>query len=118
MKHVTVRLHRADAGKWTASVWAGGRMQESYARKFTLSEGVTTAEVLFRTGDFPVSRVGKFVSDSDNAELVGVDKLVEFHLEKVLSALLELVEGESAHVDDHIVRPCFELSLEVSYGQP
>lgn len=118
MKKVTVRLHRVDAGKWMASVWAGGRVQESYARCFTLSEGVRAAEELFLTGAFPVSRVGKLVGDADNAELVGVDKLVEFHLEKVLSSLLESVEGESAHVDDHVVRPCVELSLEVSYGQP
>lgn len=116
-KQVTVKLRRDEANSWRASVWAGGVLLESYIKKMTLSEGVNASKELFRTGVFPDGRIGKGMGDSNDSELVKIDGLVEFHLEAVLAALFEPVERESPHGDGHVVRPHFEFSLEVSYGQ-
>lgn len=86
-------------------------------KRMTLFEGVNALKELFRPRVFLDGRIGKGMGDSDDSELVKVDDLAEFHLEAVPAALFEAVERKSPHGDGHVVRPHFEFSLEVSYGQ-
>ena len=75
------------------------------------------AEILLRKGEVSRDSISRIV-DNDSPALAEANALVELKLEELRAALLELVKCQAPESELEVLRPSFEVLLEVSYCQP
>jgi len=100
-------------------VYAGGQLDSTYLAVPSIEAAEAFGRLtVSQAGEGPSAVEFRRIRDDHATSVIEANRLIELKLNDLRAALLEFQEREAAKSDLKIVRPRFELLLELTYCQP